>query len=309
MRVYIAGINGMVGSAIALEAQAQGHLTSGRSSTSLDLRDRDAVFSELIENKPDALIIAAAKVGGIGANLALPVDFLSVNLQIQTNLLDAAHNANVGKVVFLGSSCVYPKYAPQPIPESALMTGVLDVNIESYGIAKIAGLRLVESYRMQYGRKWFSAILTNLYGPKDNFENEGANVLPGLLHRIHNAKVNGSQSVEIWGDGTPLREFLFVGDLAKAILMLLDRESVPSFINVGSGQETSIENLAVLLAEIVGFKGKIAFNPSRPNGTPRKLLDSSIIRQLGWKPLVALEDGVAATYKWFLDKEQNGQIK
>ncbi len=309
MRIYIAGINGMVGSAIASEAKRQGHDTLGKASSSLNLQDREAVFSELLSAKPDALVIAAAKVGGIGANLALPVDFLSVNLQIQTNLLDAAHASDVQKVVFLGSSCVYPKFASQPISEFAFMTGPLDENIESYGIAKIAGIRLVESYRLQYGRNWFSAILTNLYGPKDNFETESANVLPGLMHRIHDANMAESKNVEIWGDGTPLREFLFVGDLAKAILMLLERDSIPSLINIGNGQEISIRNLALLLSRTIGFGGRIVFDHSRPNGTPRKLLDSSRILELGWRPQVTLEDGVRETYKWFLDKQQIGSAK
>lgn len=309
MRIYIAGINGMVGSAIALEASAQGHVILGKPSSELDLRDRNAVFSELQSTKPDALIIAAAKVGGIGANLAHPVDFLSINLQIQTNLLDAAHASKIEKVIFLGSSCVYPKHTSQPIPESALLTGVLDESIESYGIAKIAGLRLIQSYRLQYGWNWTSAILTNLYGPNDNFDSEGANVLPGLMNRIHQAKVNGAESVEIWGDGTPLREFLFVGDLARAILVLVNRDDLPSFINVGSSQEISIGELALLLAKTVQFKGKITFDATRPNGTPRKLLDSSKISQLGWQPQVALEDGILQTYKWFLEQQQSGRVK
>lgn len=308
MRVYIAGINGMVGSAIALEANAQGHLVLGKSSSAIDFRDRNAVFLELQNTRPDALIIAAAKVGGIGANLAEPVDFLSINLQIQTNLLDAAHASKIEKVIFLGSSCVYPKYTPQPIPESALLSGALDESIESYGIAKIAGLRLIQSYRLQYGWDWTSAILTNLYGPNDNFDSEGANVLPGLMDRIHQAKVNTTESVEIWGDGTPLREFLFVGDLACAIMLLVNSDNLPSLINIGSNQEISIGELALLLAKTIQFKGKIVFNTARPNGTPRKLLDSSKISQLGWEPQVTLEDGILQTYKWFLE-QQSGRVR
>lgn len=308
MRVYIAGINGMVGSAIALEANAQGHSVLGKSSSAIDFRDRNAVFLELQNTRPDALIIAAAKVGGIGANLAEPVDFLSINLQIQTNLLDAAHASKIEKVIFLGSSCVYPKYTPQPIPESALLSGALDESIESYGIAKIAGLRLIQSYRLQYGWDWTSAILTNLYGPNDNFDSEGANVLPGLMDRIHQAKVNTTESVEIWGDGTPLREFLFVGDLACAIMLLINSDNLPSLINIGSNQEISIGELALLLAKTIQFKGKIVFNTARPNGTPRKLLDSSKISQLGWEPQVTLEDGILQTYKWFLE-QQSGRVR
>lgn len=308
MRVYIAGINGMVGSAIALEANAQGHSVLGKSSSAVDFRDRNAIFLELQNTRPDALIIAAAKVGGIGANLAEPVDFLSINLQIQTNLLDAAHASKIEKVIFLGSSCVYPKYTPQPIPESALMSGALDESIESYGIAKIAGLRLIQSYRLQYGWDWTSAILTNLYGPNDNFDSEGANVLPGLMDRIHQAKVNTTESVEIWGDGTPLREFLFVGDLACAIMLLINSDNLPSLINIGSNQEISIGELALLLSKTIQFKGKIVFDTARPNGTPRKLLDSSKISQLGWEPQVTLEDGILQTYKWFLE-QQSGRVR
>ena len=308
MRVYVAGLHGMVGSAIALEASAQGHVIFGKSSSELDLRDRRAVFLELKSSKPDALIIAAAKVGGIGANLAQPVDFISINLQIQTNLIDAAHAANITKVVFLGSSCVYPKHTSQPIPESALLTGLLDESTESYGIAKIAGVRLIQSYRLQFGRDWTSAILTNLYGPNDNFDSEGANVLPGLISRIHQAKINGDKTVEIWGDGTPLREFLFVSDLARAVMALIQSDNLPSLINVGSNQEISIRELALLLAKKLQFNGEITFNTARPNGTPRKLLDSSKISKLGWKPKVTLEDGIVQTYKWFL-KQKSGSVK
>ena len=216
MRIYVAGINGMVGSAITIEARAQAHEVFGKSSMELDLTDRRAVFNELQEVRPDSLIIAAAKVGGIGANSSLPVDFLSINLQIQTNLLDAAHMAQINKVLFLGSSCIYPKLAHQPILESSLLTGALEPTNEQYAIAKIAGLKLVEAYRKQYGRKWISAMPTNLYGPRDNFDLESAHVLPALIHRFHNAKVNNLAEVAIWGDGTPLREFLHVEDLASA---------------------------------------------------------------------------------------------
>jgi GDP-L-fucose synthase len=300
MRLYIAGINGMVGSALALEAKAQGFEVIGKSSKELDLTDRKVVFEEIQSNKPDALIIAAAKVGGIGANSTMPVDFLSINLQIQTNLLDAAHKANINKVLFLGSSCIYPKFTPQPITESALLTGELEPTNESYAIAKIAGLKLVEAYRRQFGHHWISAMPTNLFGPKDNFELETAHVLPALIHRFHDAKVNNAKEVEIWGDGSPLREFLYVGDLARACLVLLHRYDDSVAINIGSGQEISIEKLAKLISKVVRYSGEIVFNESRPNGTPRKLLDSSKIAQLGWSPQVKLEDGIVSTYDWFL---------
>ena len=291
----------MVGSALAFEANAQGFDVIGKSSKELDLTDRNDVFEEIQSNKPDALIIAAAKVGGIGANSAMPVDFLSINLQIQTNLLDAAHKANINKVLFLGSSCIYPKFTSQPITESALLTGELEPTNESYAIAKIAGLKLVEAYRRQFGHHWISAMPTNLFGPKDNFDLETAHVLPALIHRFHDAKVSNASRVEIWGDGSPLREFLYVGDLARACLVLLNRYDDSVAINIGSGQEVSIEQLAKLISKVVDYSGEIVFNESRPNGTPRKLLDSSKIAQLGWSPQVKLEDGIVSTYDWFLE--------
>lgn len=300
MRLYIAGINGMVGSAIAFEANAQGFEVSGKSSKEIDLTDRKVVFEEIQSSKPDALIIAAAKVGGIGANSSMPVDFLSINLQIQTNLLDAAHKADINKVLFLGSSCIYPKFTPQPITESAILTGELEPTNESYAIAKLAGLKLVEAYRRQFGHHWISAMPTNLYGPRDNFDLETAHVLPALIHRFHDAKVNNANEVEIWGDGSPLREFLYVGDLARACLVLLNQYDDSVAINIGSGQEISIEQLAKLISKVVGYSGEIVFNNSRPNGTPRKLLDSSRIAQLGWSPQVKLEDGILSTYDWFI---------
>lgn len=300
MRIYVAGINGMVGSAIALEAMTQGHETIGKTSKELDLTDRMVVSKEIQDVKPDCLIIAAAKVGGIGANSMFPVDFLSINLQIQTNLMDAAHAADIQRVLFLGSSCVYPKYAPQPMSESALLTGELESTNAPYAIAKIAGLKLIEAYRVQYSHHWISAMPSNLYGPRDNFDIETAHVLPALINRFHNAKINSSNFVEIWGDGTPLREFLHVSDLAKACLILLERYESSIAINIGSGQEISIGNLASLISNIVGFTGEIRFNTNRPNGTQRKLLDSTRISELGWKPQVSLEDGITSTYDWFL---------
>ena len=300
MRLYVAGINGMVGSAIALEAKTQGYEVLGKSSKEIDFTNRANTFAEMQTAKPDSLVIAAAKVGGIGANSSMPVDFLSINLQIQNNLLDAAHAANISKVLFLGSSCIYPKFAPQPISESSLLTGELEPTNEPYAIAKIAGLKLVEAYRRQFGRHWISAMPTNLYGPRDNFNLETAHVLPALIHRFYDAKMNDDNKVEIWGDGTPLREFLFVEDLARACLMLIEKYDDSSAINVGSGQEITIKNLALMISRVVGFKGEITFNSDRPNGTPRKLLDSTHISELGWTPQVDLESGVASTYEWFL---------
>lgn len=290
----------MVGSTIAIEAKTQGHEVIGKSSKELNLTDRSAVFSELGNTKPDALIVAAAKVGGIGANSSFPVDFLSVNLQIQTNLLDAAHAWDIDKVLFLGSSCVYPRLALQPITESSLLTGELEPTNEPYAIAKIAGLKLIEAYRRQFGHHWISAMPTSLYGPRDNFNPISAHVLPMLMRRFHRAKVDQVQSVEIWGDGSPLREFLHVQDFARACLILLDQFDSPVAINVGSGDEISIRDLAKLIAKIVGYSGAITFNIEMPNGTPRKLLNSTLIKELGWKPTIELEDGITTTYDWFL---------
>jgi GDP-L-fucose synthase len=304
----VAGITGMVGSAISAEAKAQEQIVFGKSSKELDLTKRGEVFRDLAAIKPDYLVIAAAKVGGIGANRSLPVDFLSINLQIQTNLIDAAHAAGVERVLFLGSSCIYPKLAPQPINETALLTGELEPTNAPYAIAKIAGLKLIDAYREQFGHHWISAMPTNLYGPRDNFNLETAHVLPALIHRFHNAKILGAPEVEIWGDGTPLREFLHVEDLARACLELLNSYDEPSAINIGSGQEISIANLASMVAMIIGYEGGITFNTTRPNGTPRKLLNSSKILELGWKPRISLESGIAMTYDWFLmqqSREQN----
>jgi GDP-L-fucose synthase len=257
--------------------------------------------------KPNALVIAAAKVGGISANSTFPVDFLSVNLQIQTNLLDAAHAADIERVLFLGSSCIYPKFAPQPIPESALLTGELEPTNEPYAIAKIAGLKLVEAYRKQYGHKWISAMPTNLYGPRDNFDLESAHVLPALIHRFHNAKVHNLPEVAIWGDGYPMREFLYVEDLAKACLKLLADYDDLIAINIGSSQELSITDLAKTIADVIGYTGKIVLDSSKPNGTPRKLLNSEKINLLGWKAQIDLRNGIKETYDWFLNNNAKGR--
>jgi GDP-L-fucose synthase len=304
----VAGINGMVGSALALEAKNQDHEVIGKSSKELDLTNRMGVIRELVDTKPDYLIIAAAKVGGIGANSGMPVDFLSINLQIQTNLIDAAHIAGIERVLFLGSSCIYPRLAPQPIDESALLTGELEPTNAAYAIAKIAGLKLIEAYRVQFKHRWISAMPTNLYGPRDNFDLETAHVLPALIHRFYSAKIADATDVTIWGDGTPLREFLHVEDLARASLMLLNNYDDSVAINIGSGQEITVANLAAMVAKIVGYTGEFTFNMDRPNGTPRKLLDSTKILELGWKPRISLEEGIAQTYDWFLKhqtKEKN----
>jgi GDP-L-fucose synthase len=295
----------MVGRAIAQEAQYQSIKVFGGSSRDLDFRDRDSTFDELKRVRPQSLIIAAAKVGGIVANNTFPVEFLSENLQIQTNLIDSAFNAGVERVLFLGSSCIYPKLATSPISEDSLMTGPLEPTNEAYAIAKIAGVSLINAYRREYGKHWISAMPTNLYGPFDNFDDKSAHVLPALINRFHRAKELGHTEVTIWGDGSALREFLHVSDLAKACLALLKLydDSVP--LNIGSGQEVSIRALALTVANTIGFEGGIVFDKSKPNGTPGKYLDSSRISQLGWQPNIDLEDGIKQTYHWYLTNRED----
>ena len=294
----------MVGSAIALEARRRGYEVVGKSSNELDLTNRTSVFDEISNENPDALIIAAARVGGIGANMADPVGFLSINLQIQTNLLDAAHQAKIKRVLFMGSSCIYPRNAAQPMTEEMLLTGELEPTNLSYSLAKISGLKLVEAYRAQYGHSWISTMPTNLYGPRDNFDLESGHALPAMVHRFHNAKIQGAKFVEVWGDGSALREFLHVEDLADASLLLLERYDEKTPINMGSGEEISIIDLANLIKKVVGFQGDIVLDKSKPNGTPRKLLESSKIKSLGWGPRLTLEMGIRNTYEWFLDNRK-----
>ena len=306
MKIYIAGKSGLVGSAIDIESRSRGFEVLGKTSRQLDLSNREAVFQEMHELRPDCLIIAAAKVGGIKANSLFPVEFLSINLQIQTNLMDAAHSAKVKKLLFLGSSCIYPKFAPQPILESALLTGALEPSNEAYAIAKIAGLKLIQSYRKQFAYKWISAMPTNLYGPHDNFDLETSHVIPSLIRRFHDAKTNNSKSLSLWGDGTPMREFLHVTDLAKACMMLIEKYDSDVPINVGSGYEISIRELAKLVAEVVGFNGEVVFETDRLNGTPRKFLNSKLIFDLDWSPSVDLKSGLESTYDWFLENVERG---
>jgi len=298
--MYIAGKSGLVGSALETEGKSRGFEVLGKTSKQLDLTNREAVFQEMHDLRPDCLVIAAAKVGGIKFNSLFPVDFLSVNLQIQTNLMDAAHSAKVSKLLFLGSSCIYPKFAPQPISESALLTGALEPSNEAYAIAKIAGLKLIQSYRKQFGHKWISAMPTNLYGPHDNFDLETSHVIPSLIHRLHDAKIKNSKSLTIWGDGTPMREFLHVSDLAHACMMLIEEYDSEVPINVGSGYEVSIGELARLVAQVVGFNGKLDFDTDKLNGTPRKFLNSDMIFDMGWSPKVDLKEGLKSTYDWFI---------
>jgi len=298
--VYVAGHRGMVGSAVwrALEAQGGVDLV-GRASTELDLRDRDATFDFVADTRPDTVVIAAAKVGGILANSTQPVQFLSDNVRIQTNLLDACHAADVERVLFLGSSCIYPRLAPQPIREDSLLTGPLEPTNEAYAIAKIAGVLHVQGYRHQYGRRWVSAMPTNLYGPGDNFDLDSSHVLPAMIAKYHHAAVKGT-GVTLWGSGSPRREFLHVDDVASAVLTILERYDEDPPLNVGTGEDLTIRELAQKVATVVGFEGDTEWDSSKPDGTPRKLLDVSRLMALGWVPSIGLDDGLRATYEWFL---------
>ena len=304
--IYIAGHRGLAGSGIWRHFTEAGYENLvGLTSQELDLTNRDAVVSAMTEISPDIVIDAAAKVGGIHANDTFPADFLSANLQIQVNLMDAAHRAGVDRLLFLGSSCIYPKFAEQPIKEASLLTGALEDTNSAYGIAKIAGILQVQATRRQYGHRWISAMPTNLYGPNDNYHPENSHVLAALIRRFHEAKESGAKDVVIWGTGKPLREFLHVDDLASAIEFLLRNYDEPETINVGSGQEISISDLAGLTADVVGFNGTISHDLSKPDGTPRKILDSSRLHQLGWKPRWQLRDGIADAYAWFVEHDDS----
>ncbi len=300
----------MVGSAMIREAQKLGNhtiITATRSE--LDVCDQAAVFAFLARERPDIVVIAAAKVGGIHANSTYPADFIYENLTIAANLIEGSRRAQVTRVLFLGSSCIYPKMAPQPMPEDCLLTSPLELTNEAYAIAKIAGLKLCQHYRAQHGLTYHSAMPTNLYGPGDNYHPENSHVIPALIRRFHEAKVNAAATVTIWGTGTPCREFLHVDDLARACFHLLSLESPPDWVNVGVGEDISILQLATAVAQTVGYSGELLTDPSKPDGTPRKLLDISLIRSTGWTPLVSFKDGLAAAYQDFLDSLSSGQAR
>jgi GDP-L-fucose synthase len=301
-KVYIAGHRGLVGSAIWRHLQQRGFASlAGVTSAEVDLRDREATFAFFGRERPDVVIDAAARVGGILANSAYPADFLSDNLRIQVNLMDAATQTGVDRLLFLGSSCIYPKFAEQPIKESSLLTGALEPTNDAYAIAKIAGILQVQANRRQHNRHWISAMPTNLYGPHDNFDPLSSHVLPALIRRFHEAKESGASEVVLWGTGTPRREFLHVDDLAAASLFLLENYDSPETINVGVGEDVTIRELAEIVADVVGYDGELVQDTSKPDGTPRKLLDVSRINDLGWKATVPLRNGIAATYQWFLE--------
>jgi GDP-L-fucose synthase len=300
-KVFVAGHRGMVGSALtrALEASGFNKLVK-RDRSELDLADAAAVGRFFAKEKPEIVIFAAAKVGGIKANNDQPVEFLLENLSVQNNVIAAAHQNGVRKLLFLGSSCVYPKHAPQPIPESALLSGPLEPTNDAYAIAKIAGIKLCQAFSREYGANFISTMPTNLYGPNDNFDLETSHVLAALLRKAHEAKKTGARELMVWGTGTPRREFLHVDDCASACLFLLEKYDSPEIINVGCGEDVSIRELAELVCDVVGFAGELSWDKTKPDGTPRKLLDVSKLRALGWTPTIKLRDGIAQTYDWFL---------
>ena len=303
MTILVAGGSGLVGSAIVRELERVNKKVIGISSKDLNLLDRARTFSFIKELKPNVIIDAAAKVGGVGSNNAYPVEFLSQNLQIQTNLMDAAHEAKVEKFLFLGSSCIYPRNCVQPIKEEYLLTGELEETNSAYAVAKIAGIELIKSYRKEYGHSWISVMPTNLYGPYDNFDLENSHVLPALIRKFVEAKRNNSAEVVLWGSGTPLREFLHVDDLAKAVLVCLENYDSSTQINIGSGVEVSIKDLATKIAKQSGFSGKTIWDGNRPDGTPRKVLDVTKITELGWKPKISLDEGITTTVEWYQENK------
>jgi GDP-L-fucose synthase len=303
MTILVAGATGLVGSAIVREIKRIGKQVKGISSKDVDLLDRRSTFAYIKDLNPSVLIDAAARVGGIGANNSHPVDFLTQNIQIQSNLMDAAHEANINNFVFLGSSCIYPRDCAQPIKEEYIMTGALEQSNSAYAIAKIAGLELIKSYRKQYGHKWISVMPTNLYGPNDNFDLENSHVFPALIRKFIEGKRKNTQSVTLWGSGSPKREFLHVDDLAKAILVCLEKYDSDQHINVGTGQDIEIQELASKIANQVGFTGEIVWDKAKPDGTLRKVLDTSKITDLGWKPSISLDSGIAQTVQWYQENK------
>lgn len=306
-KIYVAGHRGLVGGAICRQLEEQGFTNLVvRTSAELDLRDQQQVNAFFEQERPEYVFLAAAKVGGIYANDTYPAEFIRDNLLIQTNVIDAAYKHEAAKLLFLGSSCIYPKFAPQPMTEDCLLTGSLEPTNEWYAIAKIAGIKMCQAYRKQYGFDAISAMPTNLYGQGDNFHPQNSHVLPAILQRFHNAKHEQAESVTVWGTGSPLREFLHVDDMARACIFLMEEYSGHDHVNVGSGKEISILQLAELVAECVGYKGAIVTDPSKPDGTPRKLMDSRKLFDMGWQPELELREGITQTYQWYLDNYVNG---
>ncbi len=300
-RIWVAGHRGLVGGAMVRRLAKEDCVVLTADRSQVDVADPEAVSAFLKRERPDAIVVAAAKVGGILANDTYPADFLYDNLMIETSLIHAAHAQDVERVLFLGSSCIYPKLAPQPIKEDSLLTGPLEPTNEWYAIAKIAGIKLAQAYRRQHGRDYVSAMPTNLYGPGDNFDLKSSHVLPALIRKAHEAKLRGDRQVVVWGTGSPRREFLHVDDCADALVFLLENYSEYEHINVGSGTDISILELTQLVCRIVGFEGEIAHDLSKPDGTPRKLMSADKLRGLGWTPKIGLEEGIERTYAWFLE--------
>ena len=307
--IFVAGHRGLVGSAIVRSLESAGfHNLLLRERRELDLMRQDAVEHFFAEVRPQYVFFAAAKVGGILANNSYPAQFLQNNLVIQTNIIDAAYRNGVRKLLFLGSSCIYPKHAPQPMPEECLLTGPLEPTNEWYAIAKIAGLKMCQAYRREFGFKAISLMPTNLYGPGDNFDRENSHVLPALIRRFHEAKLRNDASVTVWGTGTPRREFLHVDDMADAVVYLLKQYDDEPIVNIGWGKDVTIHELAELVMSIVGYKGMLKFDSSKPDGTPRKLLDTERLSKLGWQPKISLKDGIAQTYRWFTEHAADARL-
>ena len=303
-KIYVAGHRGMVGSAIVRKLQKEGfNNIVTRTSKELDLKEQQAVRDFFKSEKPDVVVLAAAKVGGIHANNVYRAQFLYENLMIQNNVIHSAHENDVQKLLFLGSSCIYPKMAPQPLKEESLLTGLLEQTNEPYAIAKIAGIKMAESYRRQYGRNYISAMPTNLYGPNDNYDLNNSHVLPALIRKFHTAKVTNADHVEVWGTGSPKREFLHVDDLADACFFLLQNYNEELFVNIGTGEDLTIKELAEMIKEIVGFQGELRWNTEKPDGTPRKLMDVSRLHNMGWKHKIELREGITSVYAEFAKSE------
>lgn len=304
-KIYVAGHRGMVGSAIVRQLEAGGYTNIiARTSSELDLRNQAAVTDFFEEQKPEYVFLAAAKVGGILANNIYRADFLYENLMIEANIIHSAYQHGVSKLLFLGSSCIYPKMAPQPLKEDSLLSGFLESTNEPYAIAKIAGIKLCESYRSQYGANFISAMPTNLYGPNDNYDLQGSHVLPALIRKFHEAKVNGQPFVEVWGTGSPLREFMHADDLAEACVFLMNNYDGEQFVNVGTGEDLTIRSLAEMVKDVVGFEGELRWNTDKPDGTPRKLMDVSRLHNMGYKHKIDLPEGLKQTYQDFLKNEE-----
>lgn len=308
-KIYVAGHRGLVGSAIVRNLKEKGYTNIvGRTHKELDLTDQAMVREFFETERPDVVVLAAAKVGGINANNTTPADFAYENLQIQCNVIECCHKYHVKKLLFLGSTCIYPRLAPQPIPEDALLTGPLEVTNEAYAIAKIAGLEMCKFYKRQYGDDFISCMPTNLYGPHDNYDLQGSHVMPAMIRKFHEAKVNHAPTVELWGTGTPLREFLYVDDMADACVFLLENYDGEQHVNIGTGKEVTIKELAETVKRVVGYEGEIVWNKDMPDGTPRKLTNVDKLHGLGWKHKVELEEGVQLAYQWFKDNVDTARM-